>query len=122
LNKRWNEGLIEGLLKPFRVVNELAFVETIGAYQLTQIFHLQAHGAAGLNFAFIDKSTHYHTQIDSLGTVSESSLQHHRFAGFGIDAPLRQSRPYRLPPMATQSISTFLAHSSLGIQYRAWWR
>lgn len=34
-------------------------------------------GLAGLNFAYIDQSTHYHTQLDNVGTVTESSLQHH---------------------------------------------
>lgn len=31
----------------------------------------------GLNFAYIDRSTHYHTQLDSIEEIDERSLQHH---------------------------------------------
>jgi Predicted aminopeptidases len=34
-------------------------------------------GLAGLNFAYIDGFTHYHTQLDTFASVDEKSLQHH---------------------------------------------
>lgn len=34
-------------------------------------------GLAGLNFAYINGSSHYHMPIDSLQTIDERSLQHH---------------------------------------------
>ncbi|MCA1593909.1 MAG: M20/M25/M40 family metallo-hydrolase [Acidobacteria bacterium] len=34
-------------------------------------------GAAGLNFAYADRITSYHTQLDSVSEIDERSLQHH---------------------------------------------
>ncbi len=34
-------------------------------------------GAAGLNFAYADRFTHYHTQLDNADELDERSLQHH---------------------------------------------
>jgi len=86
-----------------------------------RFFHLQAHGAGRSEFRFIDKSTHYHTQIDSLGTVSESSLQHH---GSQALALTRHFGNLALPVTSNGNAVYFdvLSALSLGIQYRAWWR
>nr|QEO74493.1 acetylornithine deacetylase [uncultured bacterium] len=38
---------------------------------------LRETGAAGLNFAYIDDYTHYHTPLDDAERIDEGSLQHH---------------------------------------------
>lgn len=41
-------------------------------------------GMKGLNFAYINQSTHYHTQLDNVRTISESSLQHQGSYALGL--------------------------------------
>jgi hypothetical protein len=42
----------------------------------TDLTVLRAAGLAGLNFAFIDRSSHYHTRLDSFENLDPSSVQH----------------------------------------------
>jgi hypothetical protein len=42
----------------------------------TDLTVLRAAGMAGLNFAFIDRSSHYHTHLDSFQNLDSSSVQH----------------------------------------------
>lgn len=74
-----NERLIEEFAKavPRPLTNSLLFEIYRRLPNDTDFSIYKSRGLPGLNFAFIAESTHYHTQIDSLGTVSESSLQHH---------------------------------------------
>jgi hypothetical protein len=41
----------------------------------TDLSQFKSHGLPGLNFAFIDGVTHYHTQLDNIGSLDERSLQ-----------------------------------------------
>ncbi len=41
-------------------------------------------GLAGLNFAYIDGSSHYHTALDNMENFDERSLQHHGSYGFAL--------------------------------------
>jgi Peptidase family M28 len=74
-----NERLIEEFAKavPRPLANSLLFEVYKRLPNDTDFSIYKRAGLPGLNFAYIDESTHYHTRIDSLGTVSESSLQHH---------------------------------------------
>ena len=73
-----NQRLVEEFAKaaPRPLTNSLLF-EIYKRLPNDTDFSVYKHaGLAGANFAFIDDSTHYHTQIDSLAALSESSLQH----------------------------------------------
>jgi len=74
-----NEQLIEEFAKavPRPLTNSLLFEVYKSLPNDTDFSIYKRAGLAGLNFAYIDQSTHYHTQLDNPGTVSESSLQHH---------------------------------------------
>jgi Peptidase family M28 len=74
-----NERLIEEFAKavPRPLTNSLLFEVYKRLPNDTDFSVYKRVGLPGLNFAFIDQSTHYHTQLDSVGTVDESSLQHH---------------------------------------------
>jgi subfamily B ATP-binding cassette protein MsbA len=43
----------------------------------TDLSAFKETGAAGMNFAFAEKWSHYHTPLDSLDSLDERSLQHH---------------------------------------------
>lgn len=62
---------------PHPVANSLSYE----IYKLlpndTDFTILREAGMPGLNFAFIEGLTHYHTQIDSVNNLDERSLQHH---------------------------------------------
>jgi hypothetical protein len=74
-----NGWLIDELAKavPYPVANSLSYE----IYRLlpndTDFTVLRESGLAGMNFAFIEGLTRYHTQIDSVNNVDERSLQHH---------------------------------------------
>lgn len=60
-------------------------------------------GVPGLNFAFIEGVTHYHTPLDNYANTSESSVQHHgsyalalarHFGNLSLDGPRRASSVY----------------------------
>lgn len=74
-----NEWLIEEFAKavPRPVSNSLLFEVYKHLPNNTDFTIYKRAGLQGLNFAYIGESTHYHTQLDNLGNVSESSLQHH---------------------------------------------
>lgn len=61
---------------PHPIANSLSYE----VYRLlpndTDLSEFKDAGFAGLNFAFIDGATHYHTLIDNLTNIDESSLQH----------------------------------------------
>jgi len=42
----------------------------------TDLTQFKSHGLPGLNFAFIDGLTHYHTRLDNIAYIDERSLQH----------------------------------------------
>lgn len=77
-----NEGngwLIDEFAKavPHPITNSLLFEVYKHLPNNTDFSVYKRAGLAGLNFAYIDQSTHYHTQLDNLESVSEGSLQHH---------------------------------------------
>ncbi len=74
-----NEWLIEEFAKavPRPLTNSLLFEVYKHLPNDTDFSIYKRAGLQGLNFAYIDQSTHYHTQLDNVGTISESSLQHH---------------------------------------------
>jgi hypothetical protein len=73
-----NGWLIEGLTRaaPHPVANSLMY----DIYRLlpndTDLTVFKGSGLAGMNFAFIDESTRYHTRLDNLNNLDERSLQH----------------------------------------------
>src|SRR6185369_6701823 len=73
-----NAWLIDGLdqAAPAPISNSLANE----VYRLlpndTDLTVFKKAGWAGLNFAYIDGLTHYHTRLDDLGNTDERSLQH----------------------------------------------
>lgn len=62
---------------PYPVANSLSYE----IYKLlpndTDFTILRESGLPGMNFAFIEGLTRYHTQIDSVNNLNERSLQHH---------------------------------------------
>lgn len=74
-----NGLLVEGLAEsaPHPVASSLMYA----AYKLlpndTDMTVFKRAGAAGLNFAFGGRFTHYHTALDSAAGIDERSLQHH---------------------------------------------
>jgi hypothetical protein len=74
-----NGGLIKEFSKaaPHPVANSFAYE----IYRLlpndTDLTVFKNAGLPGLNFAYIDRSTHYHTQLDSIEEIDERSVQHH---------------------------------------------
>ncbi len=74
-----NGWLVAELAKaaPYPVANSLSYE----IYKLlpndTDFTVLRESGLAGMNFAFIEGLTNYHTQIDSVNNVDQRSLQHH---------------------------------------------
>src|SRR5436190_3674470 len=73
-----NEWLIEEFAKavPRPLANSLLFEAYKHLPNSTDFSIYKQAGLQGLNFAYIDQSTHYHTQLDNIGNVSGSSLQH----------------------------------------------
>jgi hypothetical protein len=73
-----NERLIEEFAKavPRPLTNSLLFEIYKRLPNDTDFSVYKQAGLPGANFAYIDESTHYHTQIDSVASLSESSLQH----------------------------------------------
>lgn len=73
-----NNWLIDtlGRTVPHPVANSLMFdIYRILPYD-TDLTVFKGAGLAGMNFAFIDDSTHYHTHLDNLTNLDERSLQH----------------------------------------------
>jgi MFS family permease len=74
-----NGWLIGELAKaaPYPIANSLSYE----IYKLlpndTDFTIFRGAGLSGMNFAFIEGLTHYHSQIDSASNVDERSLQHH---------------------------------------------
>jgi hypothetical protein len=73
-----NKWLIEEFAKaaPRPAANSLMYE----VYRLlpnnTDLTIFKRAGLPGLNFAYIDQSTNYHTQLDNAGNIAEGSLQH----------------------------------------------
>jgi Peptidase family M28 len=74
-----NERLIEEFAKaaPRPLTNSLLFEIYKRLPNDTDFSVYKQAGLPGANFAYINESTHYHTQIDNVAMLSESSLQHH---------------------------------------------
>jgi hypothetical protein len=62
---------------PHPVANSLAYE----IYRLlpnnTDLTVFKSAGFSGLNFAYLDGATHYHTQLDNIQEIDERSVQHH---------------------------------------------
>jgi hypothetical protein len=74
-NGRLIEALAESAPRP--LANSLMYA----VYKLlpndTDLTVFKRAGAAGLNFAYADRITHYHTMLDGVEGLDERSLQHH---------------------------------------------
>jgi hypothetical protein len=74
-----NNGLIKEFARaaPYPVANSLMYE----VYRLlpndTDLREFKNAGLQGLNFAFINQSTNYHTRLDKIENLDERSLQHH---------------------------------------------
>ncbi|MCA1568689.1 MAG: M20/M25/M40 family metallo-hydrolase [Acidobacteria bacterium] len=73
-----NGWLIEEFAKvvPRPVTNSLLFEVYKLLPNATDLSIFKGAGLAGLNFAYIDQPTYYHTQLDNPRTIDERSLQH----------------------------------------------
>jgi len=74
-----NGGLIRALAKGarFPIGNSLSYEIYKRLPNDTDMTIFKAAGWQGMNFAYIDGVTHYHTQLDDLANVDARSLQHH---------------------------------------------
>lgn len=88
---------------PFPVGNSLAYE----VYRLlpndTDMSVFKRAGYAGMNFAYVDGLSHYHTQLDSVSELDQRSLQHHglsllslsrRFGGLDLREVRRPNAVY----------------------------
>ena len=73
-----NGKLIEALTRAARypVCNSLSYEVYKRLPNDTDLSVFKAAGWQGMNFAYIDGLTHYHTQLDNLASVDARSLQH----------------------------------------------
>src|SRR5688500_450177 len=62
---------------PHVVANSLMYAVYQRLPNDTDMTVFKEAGAAGLNFAYADRITHYHTRLDSADELDERSLQHH---------------------------------------------
>ncbi|RBQ19472.1 aminopeptidase [Spongiactinospora rosea] len=69
----------------------------------TDFTPLTAAGFSGLNFAYIQRSSHYHTAADSIANLDRGSLQHH---GANMLALTRSLGGADLRPLAAQHAGT----------------
>jgi MFS family permease len=74
-----NNGLIRefATAAPYPVANSLMYEVYRFLPNDTDLRELKNAGLPGLNFAFINHSTDYHTRLDNIENLDERSLQHH---------------------------------------------
>lgn len=74
-----NGALISGMAEaaPHAVANSLMYAVYKRLPNDTDMTVYKRAGAAGLNFAYADRITSYHTMLDSADVMDERSLQHH---------------------------------------------
>jgi hypothetical protein len=73
-----NARLIEGLAgAPHVIANSLMHAVYERMPNDTDMTVFKREGAAGLNFAYANQITHYHTALDNVDEVDERSIQHH---------------------------------------------
>ncbi|HWS55047.1 MAG TPA: M20/M25/M40 family metallo-hydrolase, partial [Pyrinomonadaceae bacterium] len=74
-----NGPLVEALAEsaPRPVANSLMYAVYERLPNDTDMTVFRRAGAAGLNFAYTGRLTHYHTMLDSVEEIDERSLQHH---------------------------------------------
>lgn len=74
-----NGALVSGLAAaaPHAVANSLMYAVYKRLPNDTDMTVYKHAGAAGLNFAYADRITSYHTMLDSADVMDERSLQHH---------------------------------------------
>ena len=104
----------------------------------TDLSVFKATGVPGLNFAFAEQWSHYHSPLDSLDSIDPRSVQHHgeyalelatRFAGMDLTKPIpgnaiffnmpgvMVSYPESLVPLLTGlAVLIFLAGTVLGLR------
>ncbi|MGA4994477.1 M28 family peptidase [Nonomuraea bangladeshensis] len=80
----------------------------------TDFTPLTAAGFAGLNFAYIQRSSHYHTAGDSLANLDPGSLQHH---GSTMLALTRALAAADLPALRTDHDATYFRLFGVLITY-----
>lgn len=74
-----NGALVSGMASaaPHTVANSLMYAVYKRLPNDTDMTVYKLAGAAGLNFAYADRITSYHTMLDSADVMDERSLQHH---------------------------------------------
>lgn len=74
-----NGALVSGMASaaPHAVANSLMYAVYKRLPNDTDMTVYKRAGAAGLNFAYADRITSYHTMLDSADVMDERSLQHH---------------------------------------------
>ncbi|HVF43701.1 MAG TPA: M20/M25/M40 family metallo-hydrolase [Pyrinomonadaceae bacterium] len=74
-----NGALVSGMASaaPHAVANSLMYAVYKRLPNDTDMTVYKRAGAAGLNFAYADRITSYHTMLDSVDVLDERSLQHH---------------------------------------------
>lgn len=65
-----------GRAAPHPVANSMAYEAYRALPNDTDLSVFKAAGLAGLNFAYIENPTHYHTQLDNAENIDRRSLQH----------------------------------------------
>jgi hypothetical protein len=95
-----NEWVIKEFARaaPYPVANSLSYEIYKRLPNDTDLTVFKDAGVAGLNFAYIKGLNHYHTQLDSVSNIDESSLQHHGSYSLALarqfgDSDFNQKRP-----------------------------
>ena len=102
---RGNGALVRELAgaAPHPVANSLMYAVYERLPNDTDMTVFKRAGAAGLNFAYAERFTHYHTMLDSAEEIDERSLQHHgsyalslarRFGGLDLNELKEQDAVY----------------------------
>ena len=83
---RNNEALIRALMKaaPYPLANSLSYEIYKRLPNSSDLTVFKEAGWQGMNFAYIDGLTHYHTQLDNLENVDARTVQHHGSAGLAL--------------------------------------
>lgn len=95
-----NSALIRALATaaPFPLANSLSYEIYKRLPNSTDLTVFKRAGWQGMNFAYINGLTHYHTQLDNLENVDARTLQHHGSYALALsryfgDAPLLRGQP-----------------------------
>ena len=115
-----NGALVKGMAEaaPHAVANSLMYAVYKRLPNDTDMTVYKSAGAAGLNFAYADRITSYHTALDSADVMDERSLQHHGSYAVGLARRFGQAA---LTNLRSRDAVYFNAFGSVFVHYSEAW-